>query len=206
MSIPGFLLIKFKKWKQNHYIKNKPKFNKLSNLGQSPKSMIISCCDSRVLETHIFGANPGDFFIHKNIANLIPPHNKNKTNSETIASIEFAVKKLKVSHIIILGHSKCGGIEKLSNLDNKKNNELKYLYNWVKNAKPALKQNELQKNNKNYHTILEQESIKNSINNLKNFPFINNKKIHIHGLWYDIKNGNLMYLDKNKFNFKKIDY
>ncbi|MDC0032388.1 hypothetical protein OAJ23_02905, partial [Pelagibacteraceae bacterium] len=79
--------------------------------GQKPSAIVITCSDSRVIPTNIFNTKPGEFFIHRNIANLVPPYDLDSDNTGTAAALEFAVCSLKVSHIIILGHSECGGIK-----------------------------------------------------------------------------------------------
>ena len=78
--------------------------------GQNPKAMIITCCDSRVLVSEIFGNEPGDFFIHRNIANLVPPHEPDGRAHGTSAAIEYAVIALGIEHLIVMGHHGCGGV------------------------------------------------------------------------------------------------
>ena len=108
---PKFLIDRYKKWKSNEYLKNERKLRKLASYGQSPSTMIISCCDSRIHATSIFGADEGEFFIHRNIANLVPKYSPDGENHGTSAAIEYAVKELKIQHLIVLGHTDCGGIK-----------------------------------------------------------------------------------------------
>ena len=98
--LPKFLIERYYNWKTTEYEKNKASFQYLASEGQSPKTMVISCCDSRVHVTSIFGAETGEFFIHRNIANLIPPYAPNKDYHGSSAAIEYAVKHLNVDHII----------------------------------------------------------------------------------------------------------
>ncbi len=210
MTLPKLLLNRYIDWKSNTYIKKKNKLRFLYNTGQKPKAMIISCCDSRVLENSIFTGDIGDYFVHRNVANLIHSYN-NKKNNSTISSIEYAVKNLKIKQLIILGHSKCGGINRAYQLSNKKHkNNFEYLDNWLKELSIKFKKFKFKKSNKNQLEFLEKESIKMSIENLKKFPFIkrslsmNNLKIL--GLWFEIKSGKLMMLNDNKNNFQDIDY
>ena len=109
--LPEFLVSRYKKWKSTSYLKNLKYFKKLVSIGQNPSSMIISCCDSRVHATSIFGADEGEFFIHRNIANLVPPYSAEDKYQATSAALEYAIKELKIKHLIILGHSDCGGIK-----------------------------------------------------------------------------------------------
>ena len=108
--LPLELIDRYKKWRVSRYIDNKSRYQKLAKEGQNPGSLVISCCDSRVNATTIFGANDGEFFVHRNIANLVPPFKADNEFHGTSAAVEYAVVNLKVPHIIILGHSGCGGI------------------------------------------------------------------------------------------------
>ena len=111
MHLPDFLIDRYKDWKNNIFPKKENLFKTLEKKGQKPKAMIISCCDSRINPNSIFEATEGDFFIHRNVANLIPSLDAKKVNYETLSAVEFATKTLNISDIIVLGHSCCGGIE-----------------------------------------------------------------------------------------------
>ncbi len=209
MPLPDFLIDRYIDWKNNYFEKNKLLYKKTVSEGQKPKVMVISCCDSRVQATSIFGSNIGEFFVHRNIANLVPPYNLGEENSGTSSAIEYAVKTLKVSHIIILGHSNCGGIKYGYQLCcGEKNNDYEFIDKWLKILKTSFHNlnSNLQENDK--IKFLEKESIKNSIKNLKSYPFIDlliqQKKITIHGLWHDISEGLLMELNSDNYEFEKI--
>ena len=204
MHLPDFLIDRYKDWKNNIFSKKEDLFKILQNKGQMPKAMIISCCDSRVNPNSIFKATEGDFFIHRNVANLIPSLDAKKVNYETLAAIEFATKTLNISDIIVLGHSCCGGIDYAHKVFFEQiadNNS--FLFEWIQIIKPAFKKLNENDNKETRIRKLEKLSILNSIENLKNFPEINNlilkNKLKIHGMWIDISSGNLMnYNDKNK--------
>ena len=211
MPLPKFLINRYKSWKDTSFNKNKKNYKKLALGPQKPKAMIISCCDSRVQESSIFSAQFGEFFIHKNIANLIPPHNSSNIDFNTLSTLEYAINNLKISHIIIMGHSNCGGIAHSFKIFSKKNkNNNNYLNNWLASLKPAYDNLPVISDEKKKIKLLEKEGIKNSIYNLQKFPKINNlivkKKLEIHGLWYDIGTGNIEYLDLKKGIFQKIIY
>ena len=198
--LPEFLVNRYKKWQSSNYLNNANVFKKLASLGQNPSSMVISCCDSRVHATSIFGADAGEFFIHRNIANLVPPYFPDGENHATSAAIEYATKNLKIQHLIILGHRDCGGIKSGHMLHSKNlNPEYEFLNKWLSILFPAY--NNIAKDVPENIQLekLEEESIKISINNLFSFPFIKkaveDKKLSIHGLIHDIGSGELKFLN-----------
>ena len=209
-NLPKELIDRYRNWKSNTFDKNKTLYEDLSLNGQKPSSMIISCCDSRVNPTSIFGAKAGDFFIHRNIANLIPPYSPDNDNHGTSAAVEFAVCVLKVSQIIILGHSNCGGIN--SGYYNCKgdelNQELPSINKWLKFLEPAYNKLEQQSDDQLMIKSLEKVSIIQSVNNLMQFPCVEksleSKDISIHGLWNDIGKGELEILNPKTLIFEKL--
>jgi len=209
-NFPKYLIARYKNWKSNLSAENRDIFKKLEFVGQSPKSMIISCCDSRVNASFIFGAETGEFFIHRNIANLIPPYNPDGDQHGTSAAIEFAVCVLKVSHIIILGHSSCGGIKNGYHIckGDQINEELLFVNKWLNILKPAYDKLEQSFDEKSMISMLEKKSIINSIQNLSEFPFIqktlSSNEISIHGLWNNIGTGELEMLVPETMSFKTL--
>ena len=208
-QLPKFLIDRYKNWKSNIYLENAEKLRKLASLGQNPSTMVISCCDSRIHPTSIFGADEGEFFIHRNIANLVPPYSLDEENHGTSAAIEYAIKELKVKHLIILGHKDCGGIKYGHHMhSNKANPNYEFINKWVSIILPAF--NKIQKDVSEQKQInqLEEESIKVSIDNLFNFPFvkknIEDNNLLIHGLIHDIASGNLQYLNSVTKNFENL--
>ena len=206
---PNFLIERYKKWKSSEYLKNEKKLKILASSGQRPSTMVISCCDSRIHATSIFGADEGEFFIHRNIANLVPPYSPDGENHGTSAAIEYAIKELKVQHLIILGHKDCGGIRYGHNMHSSSvNPKYEFINKWISILSPAL--NKIKKDLSNQEQInqLEQESIKASINNLFSFPFIKtaieDNSLSIHGLIHDIGSGNLMFLNPNTEGFENL--
>ena len=109
--LPNYLLQRYQGWKATSYSENRAWYRRLATEGQRPRAMVISCCDSRVHVTSIFGADQGEFFIHRNIANLVPPYEPDGDHHGTSAAVEYAVTVLNVAHLIVLGHSSCGGVQ-----------------------------------------------------------------------------------------------
>jgi len=207
--LPKFLVDRYKNWKSDIYSENAEKLRKLASLGQNPSTMVISCCDSRIHPTSIFGADEGEFFIHRNIANLVPPYSQDEENHGTSAAIEYAIKELKVKHLIILGHKDCGGIKYGHHMhSNSANPNYEFINKWVSIILPAF--NKIQKDVSEHKQInqLEEESIKVSIENLSDFPFvkkaIEDNSLLIHGLIHDIGSGNLKFLSPVTKDFENF--
>ncbi len=100
----------FRRFREGYYREHRDLFDALATRGQSPKAMVIGCADSRVDPQLVFGAAPGDIFVVRNVANLVPPYETGGEYHGTSAALEFAVQALKVKHIVVLGHARCGGI------------------------------------------------------------------------------------------------
>ncbi len=209
--LPSYLVKRYQGWKATGFEENKSWFARMADIGQSPRVMVVSCCDSRVHATAMFGADTGEFFIHRNIANLIPPYEPSGDHHGTSAAIEYGVCALEISHLIVLGHSNCGGINGGYHLckESKSHQKTIFVDKWLNIIRPAYEKIA----NKNVDDLtkiklLEKESIITSINNLIAFPFIKknleNEKLVLHGLWHDIASGELEMLDPNKLEFIKI--
>ena len=139
MEIPKFLIERYQFWKKNTFKNYKDIYQQASKTPQKPIAMIITCCDSRILENTIFGGSVGDYFIHRNIANIVPSKNDKDQNIQTLSAIEYALKVLKIQNLIILGHSNCGGVEYSYKtlLDKKNTNDFEYIR--CKNISPSPK-------------------------------------------------------------------
>ena len=207
--LPKFLIDRYKNWKSSEYLKNEVQLRKLSSSGQSPSTMVISCCDSRIHATSIFGADEGEFFIHRNIANLVPPYSPDGENHGTSAAIEYAIKELKVHHLIILGHRDCGGIKSGYSLHSDNTNpDYEFINKWLSILLPAFNNIAKDVSKSKQLELLEEESIKNSIINLFSFPYIKkaveNKNLSIHGLIHNIGSGGLKFLNPITEDFENL--
>ena len=202
--LPTFLSKRFAGWKATTYQENSAWYARLADEGQRPRAMIISCCDSRVHVTSIFGAETGEFFIHRNIANLVPPYRPDDDHHGTSAAIEYAVKFLKVSNLLVVGHSNCGGVAASHDLccgeaeDLRTNSE--FIGPWVEILKPGF--DRLDPNEKDRAkrlTQLEKNAVVVSLENLMTFPFVKTAvegdRLTLHGLWTDVGEGGLEQYD-----------
>ena len=169
--------------------------------------MIISCCDSRVQATTFFGTDPGEFFIHRNIANLVPPYDPAGHHHGTPAAVEYAVCVLKVSHIIILGHSSCGGVNGCYQMCAGKAPELGSATSFVGRRldilRPAYQRVAGKGSADEQIAALEKEGIVMSMENLMGFPFVRDAaeagNLTIHGLWNNIGDGTLLCFNGKTF-------
>ena len=174
--------------------KDMESFKKLSKT-QSPDTMVIACADSRIDPNMIFNAAPGELFIIRNVANIIPPCKISYASSHcTLAALEYAVKILKVSRIVVLGHSNCGGVAAALAVKNKQHIE-ENIVKWVKNLEPAC---DMSVDVDDQQTVLEKTGIQQSLNNLRDYPFVKtailSSNLSLHGAWFNIERAELHWV------------
>jgi carbonic anhydrase len=186
----------------------------LAKEGQNPKVMIIGCCDSRVDPNILFNCTPGQLFTVRNVANLVPPCDPSPHQHSTSSALEFAVQSLQVEHIVILGHSQCGGIRALLNTSDEvlsHGEEGGFIYNWMKIAKAAKEKTLTERKGKSQATqarFCEEEALKISLQNLKTFPWIAEKvatgALTLHAWRFDLVTGNLQQFVEASDAFEDI--
>ena len=200
--LPEYLVKRYHGWKATTYHENQSWYRRLADEGQRPRAMIISCCDSRVHVTAIFGADQGEFFIHRNIASLVPPYNPDGEYHGTSAAVEYAVASLKVAHLVVLGHSGCGGVESCYAMCSGHAPELEksssFIGRWMDILRPGFAR--LQDgDDATRTTALEKEAVLVSLENLMSFPFVKEAvesgTLSLHGLWNHIGDGSLESYD-----------
>jgi len=128
---PEHLVDRFRRFKYRHFAPNIDHFAELAAYGQHPDVMIVSCCDSRVDPETIFSAMPGELFVVRNIANLVPPFETTGQYHGVSAALEFAALNLRVKHIVVLGHSGCGGILACLEQSAARQSEARFISNWM---------------------------------------------------------------------------
>ncbi|HFQ15791.1 MAG TPA: carbonic anhydrase [Rhodobacteraceae bacterium] len=209
--LPKYLVTRYQGWKATGYENNKAWYRHLAEDGQHPRAMVISCCDSRVHVTSIFGADQGEFFIHRNIANLVPPYEPDGDHHGTSAAIEYAVTALKVAHVIVIGHSNCGGVQGFHDMCTGKAPELtektSFIGRWMDILRPGYERLGGPDKNIDPHA-LEREAVLVSLTNLMSFPFVaqavEDERLTLHGLWNDIGEGGLEWYDPARGAFLKV--
>ena len=186
------LIAGFKDFREAYYDRQPEFYRSLVELGQSPDVMVIACSDSRVNPSIITNAEPGELFIVRNVANLVPPYKPDSSYHGTSAAIEFAVRDLGVGHIIVLGHSHCGGIRCLCD-GAKGSNSREFIDGWMSIVDHAV--NPELKGAKLYRHV-EKEAVTISTNNLLSFPWVKKRvvsgELKIHGWWFDLEAGDLL--------------
>lgn len=196
--LPGYLVQRFHGWRATSYQENRVWYRRLAESGQHPRAMVISCCDSRVHVTSIFGADEGEFFIHRNIANLVPPYQPDGHQHGTSAAVEYAVTALKVAHIIVMGHAHCGGVQGCHDMCSGRAPQLEekssFVGRWMDVLRPGYEKiRDLPEDQQ--VRALEKQAVLTSIENLMTFPFVReaveNDFLTLHGLWNDIGEGGL---------------
>ena len=210
--LPGYLVQRYHGWKASTYVENKAWYRRLANEGQRPRAMVISCCDSRVHVTSIFGADQGEFFIHRNIANLVPPYEPDGDHHGTSAAVEYAVTVLKVAHLIVLGHSQCGGVKGCLDMCKGHAPELEikesFVGRWMDILRPKYDLVAGLADPAEQERELERQSVVTSLENLMTFPFIERDvaagELTLHGLWTDIGEGGLQQYLGEKEGFHPI--
>ncbi len=185
------------------------RYRELADTGQAPEVMVIGCCDSRVSPEVIFDASPGELFVVRNVANLVPPYTPDGAQRAVSAALEFAVQALRVKHIVVLGHAQCGGIHAfaeqappLSPGD--------FIGHWMALIAPAAKAVGPRGDRPlaDYLTRLEQASTVLTLDNLLTFPCVRilaeRGKLALHAAYFGVASGELSVFDKASGEFRRV--
>ena len=199
----------FANFRNDFFSENTVFFSRLVKRGQKPKTMVISCSDSRVDPAILFSTRPGELFVIRNVANLVPPYQPDDQYHGISAAIEFGVRDLNVEDIVILGHAYCGGVNALcahARGEVAKNRE--FITPWIKIALPAIENLRASDPQFEDNANVEQHSIVNSLENLRTFPWLAEReatgKLSLHGWWFDMDNGALWCYEPLKKCFSKM--
>lgn len=207
----GTLLKGYKKFREHYYSDANVLFEDLVRRGQRPKILMIACSDSRVDPALVLNSQPGDLFMIRNVANLIPPYENDQAYHGTSAALEFGVCVLGIRHVILFGHTQCGGIQSLLESSPEKLKEKGFITKWMELARPA---HQAVLDFHSSHSLEEkitlcgQYSLINSLKNLMTFPWINEKvqagNLALHAWNFDLSRGSLEAFDPNENCFKEI--
>lgn len=186
------------------------RYRQLAQSGQRPEIMVIACCDSRVAPEIVFDARPGELFVVRNVANLVPPYAPDGRHHSTSAALEFAVLGLDVRHIVVMGHGRCGGIAALCGRAAPLTHG-DFIGSWmaaVRDVAEQLPGAEAQSPEER-QTLIERASIEHSLTNLRTFPWIRRReaegRLGLHGAWFDIGAGELRAYDPRQRGWAPVE-
>ncbi|MGQ5701499.1 carbonic anhydrase [Sandaracinobacteroides sp. A072] len=204
------LLDGYRRFRLGDYRDQRERYDRLAQ-GQDPKVMVIACSDSRVDPTRVFDAGPGEMFVLRNIANLVPPFSAISGQSSVAAAVEYAVSGLEVHHIVVFGHGRCGGIAAALAGDFDNPVAGKHVHAWMEFIAPArdsVKAACALSPDIDAQRTLEQASVRLSIDNLRTYPFVaaaeKAGKLKLHGTIFDIAEGALKILDPKTGQFQAL--
>ncbi|MCI4660415.1 MAG: carbonic anhydrase [Neomegalonema sp.] len=207
MTFPDHLIKGYHAFISNRYVEESNRYRDLAETGQKPETLMIACCDSRAAPETIFNARPGEIFVVRNVANLVPPYKPDGEYHSTSAALEFAVQSLRVRNIVVLGHGRCGGIKAALSPGGEPLSPGDFIGKWMGLLAPAaetVSTNSLMTDGER-QTALERISIRHSIENLRTFPCIDilekKGKLGLHGAWFDISTGELWVMDPSNNDF-----
>ena len=205
------LVKRYKTFRSESYPELRDLYEKLATEGQSPGVLMISCCDSRVNPDQILSAEPGELFVVRNIANMVPSYTPDDAHHGTASAIEFAVRFLKVRHIMIMGHAGCGGIRALLGGADGLDAETDFVHNWVEQGEPAKARVLKEKSScseEDQLVALEEANIEVGLENLMTYPWLKERvdagKLHLYGLRFDILNATLTEFSPTSGKFEPV--
>jgi len=206
---PKALLDGYRTFREQRLPTEQSRYRDLSVRGQAPETMVIGCCDSRVSPEVIFDAGPGELFVVRNVANLVPPFETGGTYHGVSAALEFGVAALKVKHIVVLGHAQCGGIrafiDKIQPLS-----PGDFIGKWMAMfIKPGeVVEQRDRESMQDFTTRIEKAAVFRSLENLMTFPFVRARveggEMILHGAYFGVAEGSLFVLDPATKEFRNV--
>ena len=192
------LIAGFGRFQQRYFGEQRELFERLAHGGQKPRVMVIGCCDSRVDPAIVTDCDPGDLFVVRNVANLVPPYEAGGGYHGTSAALEFAVRCLHVEHVIVMGHARCGGIQALLGDIRFEDGAGQFITPWMSIAEQARRETvagHAMDDAESRAMACEQAAVRVSLDNLTSFPFVRaamaTGKLQVHGWYFDLEHGEL---------------
>lgn len=200
----------YQRFRTKYFFGNNRAYANLVRFGQQPKVLIVACSDSRVDPAIVFNCSPGDLFVVRNVANLVPPYEEDNAYHGTSAALEFGITGLGIKDVIILGHTQCGGITSL--FERHGGTRRGFTAKWMEMAEPAY---ETVRREHSHATLDEsitlccQHALINSLANLKTFPWIKDRlaeeELALHAWYFDLKTGLIHRYDEKDKEFKIME-
>lgn len=209
MAFPSRLIEGYRAFCDQRLSTEQHRYRELAEQGQSPDVMVIGCCDSRVSPEVIFDARPGELFVARNVANLVPPFAPDRGLHGVSAALEFAVQALKVKHIVVLGHAQCGGIRAYAE-EAAPLSPGDFIGHWMTLIEPAARKIGARADlaRADYITALEQEAAVTSLDNLMTFPcvriLVERGRLHLHAAYFGVAAGDLSVYDPQLKAFVRV--
>jgi len=207
MPLPKSLLEGYFRFRRDIHAADRGRYLQLAELGQAPSAMVIACCDARVDVAAIFDAEPGALFILRNVANLVPPYEPEGKYHGTSAAVEYAALVLKVPHIVVLGHSHCGGVNTYRQRIRDKVPKQGFIGSWLM-LLDHLKVVESDILAYGDEMAFEFAAVRSSLANLRTFPLLRKQEekglLSLHGLHFDLGSGELLSLEHDTGRFKAV--
>ncbi|MEW5902767.1 MAG: carbonic anhydrase [Pseudomonadota bacterium] len=212
MTNPADLIEGFHRFRERHFTDDDAFYRQLVQEGQAPRILVVACCDSRVDPALVLDCAPGDLFVIRNVANLVPPdENRIGGRHGTSAALEYGVKILGVEHVIVLGHAHCGGIRALMSGSGLEDGQGSFIDSWMRLASQArdkVLQEMPQASVEVLERACEQQAILSSLENLRSFSWIRERveagSLKLHGWYFDIEHGQLMEYDPAAQRFDAV--
>jgi carbonic anhydrase len=207
--LPEKLLAGYRNFMSGRFQTETDRYRALARDGQTPETLVIACCDSRSAPEIIFDAGPGELFVLRNVANLVPPYEPDGHYHSTSAALEFAVQALKVKNIVVMGHGRCGGIKAALAPDAQPLSPGDFIGRWMNLLAPATEAvvGNTMMTATERQTSLERISIRYSIANLRTFPCVKilegKGRLTLHGAWFDISTGELWVMNRDTGDFER---
>lgn len=210
-ALPEHLLHGYEHFRDERLPRERDRMSEMARSGQKPETMVIACCDSRVSPEVIFDCGPGEIFVVRNVANLVPPYAPDDAYHGTSAALEFAVQALKVQHIVVMGHGRCGGVHAFASKSSVALSPGDFIGKWMTLISPAAEELGEQGPDETvdaYAKRLEFQSIRTSLDNLMTFPcvstLVERGQLVLHGAYFEVATGKLHALDPETGEFRNV--
>ncbi len=205
------LIAGFRRFQSVYYGERRDLVERLVREGQTPKVMVVACSDSRVDPAIVMDCDPGDLFVVRNVANLVPPCEEGRGYHGTSAALEFAVRCLHVKHVIVMGHARCGGIRALLGDIRFEDGVGQFISPWMSIADAARREaaaTHAQDSAERRAAACEQAAVRISMRNLMTFPFVQKAvaagRLQLHGWYFDLDGGELLGCDPHSGQFSRL--
>lgn len=210
-SFPADLIDGYRRYTGERLPEERRRLAQLARLGQAPRAMVIGCCDSRAAPETVFSTGPGELFVVRNVANIVPPYAPDDMHHATSAAIEFAVRDLLVPDVVVLGHSLCGGIA--AYLKGRESEEIRgeFLGPWIdllSGSRAEAEEIDLDMATEDVQRAVEEVVVRRSLKNLLTFPFVRDRvkvgDVALHGAHFGIATGELRVMDAATGRFEIV--